>query len=523
MTRTLRNLILPLVALLVAGTAAAQQTSLNTYTRIQVKGLTGGDVYLANYYGNKLYYADTAQVSPAGQIEFKGRPFNEQGKYAVVIPGKPYFDIIIGNEDIEIVTDTTDLVRNLEVTKSWNNKAFYDYVRFINDMRGLRAPHDSVLADSTAVEKDLKKARKALVDLNDQVVERQKSIIASNPDKLFAKYIRMMLDVEVPEDLGKDLDEEERNTARYEWYKAHYWDNVDLNDNRMVRDQAFHSALERYVSKVLPQIPDSMGVEASRLIDRVEGKEDLFKYIVHHFTYYTETSKLMCMDKAFVYMVDNYYAQGKCGWMDPEKLATIIEAANDKRQVLCDAPFPDIRLMSPEGEWMSVRETDTKYTVVVVWESTCGHCKKEMPKLAEFYAKHKDIASVYAIGNDYEREPWVKFMEEKELPDWIDVSDDPSISNDNPEAVRQALQCCTNLESLNFRRTLDINSTPKIWLLDEDHVIIAKQLNAEQLEDLVETFEGIGEDVGDGEIPDETAPEAPKQNERKRTKGATNG
>ena len=97
------------------------------------------------------------------------------------------------------------------------------------------------------------------------------------------------------------------------------------------------------MSKVLPQIPDSMGVEATRLIDRVEGKEDLFKYIVHHFTYYTETSKLMCMDKAFVYMVDNYYAQGKCGWMDPEKLATIIEAANDKRQVLCDAPVPDSR------------------------------------------------------------------------------------------------------------------------------------------------------------------------------------
>ena len=36
MTRTLRNLILPMVALLVAGTAVAQQTSLNTYTRIQV-------------------------------------------------------------------------------------------------------------------------------------------------------------------------------------------------------------------------------------------------------------------------------------------------------------------------------------------------------------------------------------------------------------------------------------------------------------------------------------------------------
>ena len=468
---------------------AQDQPSLNTYTRVQIDGVSDTDLFLAYYYGNKLYYADTARTDAKGLAEFKGRPFDEQGKYAVVIPGKPYFDIIIGNEPVSIQTDTTDLVGNLQVHEGWNNTAFYSYVKFINDMRGLRAPHDSVLKDSLATEKMQLKSRKALKKLNDEVLERQHSIVDENPDKLFAKYMLMMLDVQVPEDIGKGLDDEEKRVERYQWYKAHYWDNVDLTDNRMVRDQAFHNTIERYVEKVLPQIPDSLTVEAQRFISRVEGKADLYKYAVHHFTWYAETSKMMCMDKAFVALVDTYYATDKCPWMDQTKLDKILAAAETKRGTLCDKTFPDIRLKDKDGVWWGVLDTDTKYTVVVVWESSCGHCKKEMPVLREFYNNHKDLVSVYSIGNDYEREPWLEFIKKHELEDFINVSDDPEISNDNPALVREALMCCTNLESLNFRKTLDINSTPKIWLLDENHQILAKQMNSEQLEDLLQSLE----------------------------------
>lgn len=484
---------------------AQDQPSLNTYTRIQIDGVANTEVFLANYYGNKLYYADTARTDANGLAQFDGRPYDEQGKYAVVVPGNPYFDIIIGNEPVSVQTDTLDLVGNLQVHEGWNNKEFYSYVKFINDMRGLRAPHDTIIADSLSTEKQIEKARKALVKLNDEVVERQNSIIAAQPDKLFAKYMHMMIDVQVPEDIGEGLDDKEKQTERYQWYKAHYWDNVDLTDNRMVRDQAFHKTLERYVEKVLPQIPDSLAAEAQRFITRVEGKDDLYKYIVHHFTWYTETSKMMCMDKAFVFMVDTYYASGLCPWTEGEKLEKIITAADTKRATLCDNTFPNIILKDVNGDWTPVLGTTTKYTVVVVWEHSCGHCKKEMPVLLDFYNNHKDLVSVYSIGNDYERDPWLEFIEKHGLEDFTNVSDDPSISNDNPEMVRAMLMCCTNLESLNFRKTLDINSTPKIWLLDENHEILAKQMNSEQLEDLLQNLEKDTTSID--ESPEKDAPQ----------------
>ena len=47
----------------------------------------------------------------------------------------------------------------------------------------------------------------------------------------------------------------------------------------------------------------------------------------------------------------------------------------------------------------------------------------------------------------------------------------------------------TTLQSLNFHQYWDVNSTPKVYLMDKDHKIIAKSLGAEQLEDLLNKIE----------------------------------
>jgi hypothetical protein len=47
---------------------------------------------------------------------------------------------------------------------------------------------------------------------------------------------------------------------------------------------------------------------------------------------------------------------------------------------------------------------------------------------------------------------------------------------------------------LNYRTTWDVNSTPKVYLMDKDMKIIAKQLSAEQLDELIQRMES-GEKV----------------------------
>lgn len=461
--------------------------------KVEVPGTQGQDIYLANYYGNKLYYNDTTKADANGIATFQGKAFEECGKYAVVLPGPKVFDILVAEEDIHVKTSMNNPLKDLEIVKSEENKIFYDYLNFIAARKELRVPLDSCLADSLATDKDKEKCREQLTKLNEEVVGMQKEVVAKHGDKLVGKILNMALEVEVPEEVIAKAKEDQ--SIQYYWYRAHYWDHVDFEDPRLVRDQMFHRLIDKYYSKVLPQIPDSLSAEAIKLVERTKNK-DMFKYIVHHITYASETSKIMCMDKVFVTMVEKYYKTGQAEWLSDEQLEKVIESSDKKKNVLCGEPVTNVILPDTSlTNWVNLYEIDAKYTVIAIWESTCGHCKKEMPKLIEVYDKWKEKGlEVVALGNDFETEPWIEFIDEYQL-DWINISDNPAI-NQADSAAKLIRAGITTLPSLNFRTTFDVFSTPKIFLLDEDKVILAKQLSAEQLDELLTRFE-----EGESEAP----------------------
>ncbi|MDA0974279.1 MAG: hypothetical protein O2867_11155, partial [Bacteroidetes bacterium] len=51
----------------------AQASAQGYEIKVQVKPWTDTTLYLANYFGAKLYYADTAQVNKKGQATFRGK------------------------------------------------------------------------------------------------------------------------------------------------------------------------------------------------------------------------------------------------------------------------------------------------------------------------------------------------------------------------------------------------------------------------------------------------------------------
>ena len=108
-----------------------------------------------------------------------------------------------------------------------------------------------------------------------------------------------------------------------------------------------------------------------------------------------------------------------------------------------------------------------------------------MPKLQALYDEwHDKGLEIYAIGNDFEPEPWLEFVREKGIGDWIHVSDNPRI-NATDSATALIMAGVTTLQSLNFRTTFDVYATPKMFLLDRDKKVIAKQVGAEQIGEIL--------------------------------------
>lgn len=456
---------------------------------VTIDGIAGDTIYLAHYYGNKMYYADTTIADMDGHVYFSGRSAEECGKYAIVMPGPKYFEFLAVEENIVIETSEKNPTADVIIIESNENKLFYDYMDFLSVRRQKAAPHEAILSDTTATEASIMAARSVLTSFGNEVADEQRRILEENGDMLFAKYLNMVLEPELPEFPSNIVNVQD---IQYRWYRNHYWDRVDFSDPRLVRDGSFHQILDRFWNKVLPQIPDSMSVEAHRLIERTEGNAEMFKYITHFITFAAESSQVMCMDKVFVDMVDTYYTTGQATWLKPDQLKKIQDRAEELRDSMCGGVIPNIILPDlNQTDWKSLYDIDAKYTVVMIWESTCGHCKKELPLFKELYDRWNEKGlEIYAIGNDFDPEPWQKYVREKEYTDWINVSDNPLINaQDSAMVLIQTRQ--TTLKSLNFRTTFDVFATPKIFLLDRDKRIVAKQISAEQLEDILNRLEAI--------------------------------
>lgn len=457
--------------------------------QVQVEGLNNDTVYLAHYYGNKLYYSDTTITDAKGNLTFPGRPYEQCGKHAIVIPGPKYFEFMAVTEDIVIETKASDPSQYVNIIESDENKVFYAFLDFISERRALAAPFEQVLTDTTATEAKIQEARQVLTDMGKEVSAEQQRILQVHGDKLFAKYLNMVLEPTIPEPPKNIANPQE---LQYRWYLDHYWDRVDFGDPRLVHDGSFHQILETYWTRVLPQVPDTLLNSADRLIRKAADNDEMFKYITHYITFNSESSQVMCMDKIFVHMIDTYYATGRATWMNEEQLQKVMDRANELRDSQCGSVIPDIILPGLDQQtWKSLYDVDAKYTAVLIWESTCGHCKKELPKYKELYKEwHPKGLEIFAIGNDFEPEPWQKFVEEQGYTDWINVSDNPMINAQDSASVL-IYGGVTTLKSLNFRTTFDVFATPKVFLLDKNKKIIGKQIGAEQLGDILLRLEDM--------------------------------
>ena len=192
-----KSLFFLLISLSTFANAQNKKADLPYSIKGHIEGLQNVDIYLANYYGNKLYYNDTCHVDAKGNYSFEGKPFNECGKYALVMPGPRYFDFIIADEQITINCSSDADLSKIEVVQSKENKLFFEYIRYINGKRNVRMPIDNCINDSLKTDEDKKPCFEELTQLNNEVINYQKAIIKTNSTSLFAKYLRMGMEEDI--------------------------------------------------------------------------------------------------------------------------------------------------------------------------------------------------------------------------------------------------------------------------------------------------------------------------------------
>ncbi len=467
--------------------------------KFKINGQKDTTVHLIKYFGKGLYYADTAMIKN-GYVEFDGAK-QKPGILGVLLPGQKFFEFIYNNEEVQMETTGPDFVSNMKIKKSDENKIFLEYIQFIGPKKAEAQRLNEEKAKLKEGDPAIKELNDKIDALNKEVSNYQNNVINNNKGKLVAKIIKMSMEIEIPEapkDVnGKVID----SNFRFLYFRKHYWDNIDLQDDRLVNTPVFHSKLEFYFSKsMMIQHWDTILYYAYDLCDRLNPKSRTFEYCVSWITSTYGKSNIMGMDKVYIMMADKYYCskngEGKSPafWVTPDKIKEICEKIPVQKNLVMGVKPPNIILRdSSDVKWRDFYSLKSEYTILYFWDPECGHCKKTTPKLEVLYQKKfKDrnveiFAIGKAVGEDFKK--WKDFIRTNNLT-FVNVAVTDALYKAAMEDARQFVPKYTTIESLNYQTTYDIFSTPRVFVLDKDKKIIAKSLSISQLEDLIDRLQG---------------------------------
>ena len=272
------------------------------------------------------------------------------------------------------------------------------------------------------------KLQNEIKEIDKKVKSYQNKFLNDNSDKFFSKIILATTEIEIPKAPLDSTGNPDKNFA-YLFYKKHFWDNIDFSDERMLRTPIFFNKMDQYLEKLTAKHPDSIIASADILVEKSRANDKMFEYVVSYITSTYERSKIMGMDAVFVHMVENYYITNQCNWVDSTELVKIADRVQKiapnligrKASEFQDAygrPFMKDTL----GIIHTLNEINAKYTVLVFFGPTCGHCKKEIPKIKHNVDSLISIGydiKTFAVATEFDKKEWKKFINDQKTGDWI--------------------------------------------------------------------------------------------------------
>jgi thiol-disulfide isomerase/thioredoxin len=472
--------------------------------KINLKNCKDTIAYLAFYQFDKLYISDTCKKVANGNIVFKGKKNLDKGVYFLLSQEKGnYFDFIIdeNTQKQQINSDKTNLLENLKAVNSKQNDNFFNYIRFVTTKN----------KEFDSFKKSIKEQKKpdsiALLTkefkvLNDGMLENDLNYIAQNNGNYLAEIINLKTE-KAAKDIPKASNGRPDSIFVYNYYKRHFWDGVNFQDDAMLRNPFFANKIKQYFNTVVVQHPDSVCVEIDRMMLKTKQGTKMNMLLLAYFTQTYEIPKLMGMDKVFVYMVDNYFKTGKAKDIyDESVIKIIINRGNVLAPLQLGKTAPELYMIDipthdkiakmgfdtaktseeitkiyyankPEIEksYVTLSSIKADYLILMFWDVDCGHCQKEVPKILEMYhefqKENKDV-KVFGVYTQNDFEKYKKYIIDNKI-DWMNVYDGVHINN--------------------LKDKYDVVTTPVIYILDKNKVIKAKGIGSEAIKSIIAQME----------------------------------
>ena len=464
------RLLPAVICLLISASAFGQGYSLH----FKVDGLRDTTAYLGFYQWESQYIKDTAHVDSKGEFVFTGKQKLAPGVYMLVLKQTRIFDFVVdGNQNFSFETSTADYIKNMKVRDDLDNKLFFENMAFLTERHKEAEPFLKIIKDSTLTEDQKKSARESFTKINDKVVAYQDKLIADNPKTLTARMINSSKAVVIPPP-PKKPDGSIDSTFQLKWYREHFFDHLDLGDEALTRLQqpVYKEKVNEYLDRLYAPHPDTVFRAVQKIMAMAKKNQETYKYLGYLTLVKYQQPEIMGLDEVFVRFYDKYFATGEMDyWANAAMKKNMKEHADRLRKSLVGQVGHNLIMQDSNLKRQSMYDIKNKYTVLFIFDPECGHCRKETPKLVDFYTKNKAKFNleVYAVSGDSSMKKMKDYIKEMNMK-WITVNGPRSFIG-------------------SYHDYYDAVTTPSLYILDDKKKIIAKKIPIEKMEEFLTNYE----------------------------------
>ena len=230
-----------------------------------------------------------------------------------------------------------------------------------------------------------------------------------------------------------------------------------------------HTSVTAYLQTLLAEPVDSINLHVDRLIDSVGRQQPELQSKVAGIAFdYFSTSPVMGHEAVAVHIADEWFLNNRLKLENESLYPILYTFAEFNRSSLVGKDAPALQMQGIDSIPVQIRDITTPLKVLFFYDTECSTCRKETPLLADLARSyHGAPLTLIAIYTQSDRAAWEAYVRE-----WFGDIDNPDV---------QVIHLWDPEAETGFHQKYAVLSTPMMFLLDEQNVIIGRGLDSEAL------------------------------------------
>lgn len=197
--------------------------------------------------------------------------------------------------------------------------------------------------------------------------------------------------------------------------RSNFFNQVNFSDTSLLANPVLNNMIDFYAFVLCDSTPQEQEKFISTLMNRTGVNLSAYKTTCFHLFNQFLQAKNEPMLKSFF----NWFsAQG-----DSAAVPVIKAKIAKLGKSLSGQAYIPVQFKDAQGNFQPLGHSvaNNKYTLLVIWESTCAHCRETIPKVKDLYLKYRDKGlNVYAVSLDENENEWRSYVEQNQL-NWQNV------------------------------------------------------------------------------------------------------